>query len=69
MLQVHNILLKLCNLSHILLAKKIGKTFPWRHLATVYKLFLNATNTAQFNVVVETNTNRLIEAMRNKTPK
>jgi len=41
MLQVHNILLKMCNLSNILkTANIIFKKFACRHLATVDKRFV-----------------------------
>jgi len=44
----------------------VNLSVPWRLSINV---LLNCNATAQFNVVVETNTNRLIEATRNKTPK
>jgi len=43
MLQVHNMLLKMCNLSNIIKTANIipyFKTFPRRHLATVDKRFV-----------------------------
>jgi len=61
------------NLDNILKAANIiFKKFPYRHLATVDKRFVTLQRiriVRDFNLIVEKNTNRHIEATRNKTPK